>query len=136
MKQKSELLTHPIGQQRPLRTRDALYGDRTEAMFLYRKARENETVEYVDVMILYPYICKYFKFPIGHPVIHVGDACRDIEACLGMVGLIRCSIVPPDKYPAGVIINSCSACVEHPFTPPVRNVRIPRMRIAPLRVPG
>jgi hypothetical protein len=31
-------------------------------------------------MSLYPYICKYFKFPVGHPVIHVGDACKDKEA--------------------------------------------------------
>jgi hypothetical protein len=28
----------------------------------------------VDVMILYPYICKYFKFPVGHAVVHVGEA--------------------------------------------------------------
>jgi len=97
VKQKPELLTHPTVQHSPLRTRDALYGGRTEAMCLYRKAGKNETIQYVDVMSLYPYICKYFKFPIGHPVIHVGVACRDIEACLCMEGLIRCSIVPPDK---------------------------------------
>ena len=76
------MLTHPIVEQSPLRTRDTLYGGRTEAMSLYRKARENKTIQYVDVMSLYPYICKYFNFPIGRPVIHVGDACRDIEACL------------------------------------------------------
>ena len=93
VRQKPQLLTHPIVQQSPLRTRDALYGGRTEAMCLYRKARENETIQYVDVMSLYPYICKYFKFPVGHPVIHVGDACGDIDACLSMEGLIRCSIV-------------------------------------------
>jgi len=79
VKEKPELLTHPIVQQSPLRTRDALYGGRTEAKCLYRKASENETIQYVDIMSLYPYICKYFMFTIGHPVIHVGDACRDIE---------------------------------------------------------
>ena len=57
-------------------------------MCLNRKARENETIQYVDVMSLYPYICDYFKFPIGHPVIHMGDEFRDIEACLCMEGLI------------------------------------------------
>jgi hypothetical protein len=46
-------------------------------------------------MSLYPYICKYFKFPIGHPIIHKGDACADIEACLKMEGLMKCKIVPP-----------------------------------------
>ena len=50
-------------------------------------------------MSLYPYICKYFKFPIGHPVVHVGDTCKDIRACLQMEGLIKCTIVPPmDLY--------------------------------------
>jgi len=58
VKQKPELLTHPIVQQSPLRACDALYGGRNEAMCLYRKARENETFQYVDVTSLYPYICK------------------------------------------------------------------------------
>ena len=48
-------------------------------------------------MSLYPYICKYYKFPIGHPIIHVGDACKDEKACLHLEGLIKCSIVPPIK---------------------------------------
>jgi len=36
VKQKPEMLSHPILQQIPQRTRDALYGDRTDAMCLYR----------------------------------------------------------------------------------------------------
>jgi len=64
VKQKPELFTHSIVQQSPLRTLDALYGGRTDAMCLYRKARENETIQYVDVTSLYPYIRKYFKFPL------------------------------------------------------------------------
>jgi len=28
-------------------------------------------------MSLYPFICKYFKFPIGYPITHVGDTCAD-----------------------------------------------------------
>jgi hypothetical protein len=67
-----ELETHPIVLHEPLNTRDALYGGRTEAMRLHYKAAEGETIQYVDVMFLYPYICKYFKFPIGHPVIQAG----------------------------------------------------------------
>jgi len=49
-------------------------------MRLYCKAQENETMQYVVIMSLCSYICKYFKFPVGHPVIHVGDACKDEEA--------------------------------------------------------
>jgi hypothetical protein len=49
-KRKSELLTRPIVQQSPLRTRDVLYGGRTEAMRLHYKARENEkTIQYADL---------------------------------------------------------------------------------------
>jgi len=32
-------------------------------MRLHYKATEGETIQYVDVMSLYPYICKYGKFP-------------------------------------------------------------------------
>jgi len=44
MKQKTELLTHPIVQQSLMRTHDVLYRGRTEVMCLYRKASENETI--------------------------------------------------------------------------------------------
>ena len=88
----------PILQKGPLFTRDALYGGRTEAMRLHYKTREDDTIQYVDVMNLYPYICNYLKFPVGHPIIHVGDACKNIEACLGIIGLMKCSIVPPERF--------------------------------------
>ena len=64
-----------------MNTRDALYGGRTEAMRLHYKIREDVSVQYCDIMSLYPYIRKYFKFPIGHLIIHVEDTCADIEAC-------------------------------------------------------
>jgi hypothetical protein len=63
-------------------------------MCLHQKARDDETTEYVDVVSLYPYICKYYKIPIGHPKINVGVAGQDIELCLKMEGLIKCLIVP------------------------------------------
>ena len=94
---KLELLTHCLVKQSPLCTRDALYGGRMEAMRLHYKVRGNWTIQYVDIMSLYRYICKYFMFPIAHTRIHVEDACRDVEACLHMDGLIMCTIVPPQK---------------------------------------
>jgi len=92
-------------------------------MLLHYKIREDvESVQYCD-MSLYPYNCKYFKFPIGHPVIHVGYACADIEACLKMEGLIKCKIVPPQnfyhpvlqyKYDNKLLFCLCRTCVhEH-----------------------
>jgi len=108
VEQKPELLTHSIAQHIELRTRVTLYVGRTEAMCLYHKARENETIQFVDVVTLSPFVCKYLYFPISHPVIHVGDACRDIEACLFMEGLVRCSIVPPDKLYLTVLPYRCN----------------------------
>ena len=69
--------THPVVRLSPLNTRDAFYGGGTEAMRLHYKIRNGEeNAQYVDVNSFYPYVCKYFKFPVGHPVIHVGDMSR------------------------------------------------------------
>jgi hypothetical protein len=51
-------------------------------MRLPYKAAEGEMIQYVDVMSLYQYICKYFKFPIGHPIIHAGDDYADTDEML------------------------------------------------------
>jgi len=68
VEQKPELLTHPIVRHSPLPTRDALYGGRNEATRRHYKIAENEEkIQYCDVMSLYPYICKYFKFPTDIP---------------------------------------------------------------------
>jgi len=104
---------------------DAVYGGRTEAMRLHYKVHENETIQYVDVMSLYHYIFKYFKFPVGHPRIHVGDACKDIVACLRMEGLILCTIVPPQtlyfpvlpfRFNKKLMFCLCRTCVQTSFT--------------------
>jgi hypothetical protein len=50
--QKPELLTDPIVQYPLLRTRDALYVGRTEAMYLHYKAREGEKIEYCDNVLV------------------------------------------------------------------------------------
>jgi hypothetical protein len=98
--QKPELLVHPIIKHKSLITRDAVCGGRNEAMRFHYKIRDGkESFQYWNVMSLSPCICKYFKFPIGHPTIHTGNACADKEACLKMEGLIKCTIVAPkDLY--------------------------------------
>ena len=94
----SELQNHPLVQHAPLKTRDTLHGGRTDAMRLHCKICDvEETIQYVDVMSLYPYICKYGKFPVGHHVIHAGDACRDTEAMLQKEGPIKCTVLPPTR---------------------------------------
>jgi len=92
--EKPELHTHPVVRSSPLRTRDVLYGGRTEAMLLHYKVRENESIQCVDVKSLYPYICKYFKFPVAYPTTHVVDVCKDTETCLRTGRLTICIFVP------------------------------------------
>jgi len=69
-------------------------------------------------MSLYSYICKYFKFPIGHSVIHVGDAFADKQACLKKDGLIKCTIAPPKylyhsvlSFQYKMLSSLCRSCV-------------------------
>ena len=112
-----ELKTHPVVQHSPLNTRDALYGGRTEAMRLHYKIKEGESIQYVDVMSLYPFVCKYFKFSVSHPVLNVGDACRDIETLLQKEGLMKCCILRPEPYITlcyrfDVTINCYFVCVR------------------------
>jgi hypothetical protein len=64
-------------------------------MSLHYRIAEGESIQYVDVMSLYLYICKDFKFPIDLPVIHVGDDCLDMQAMFQKDGLMKSSILPP-----------------------------------------
>ena len=92
-------------------------------MRLHYKVQENETLQYIYVIGLYPSICKYIKFPIGHPLIDVGEVCKDKEACLRTDGLIKCSILQPERlyHPVlpficdkKLLFCLCSSCVlEH-----------------------
>ena len=59
-------------------------------------------------MSLYPYKCKYYKFPIGQPVIRVGETCKNVQACLKMEGLIKCMIVPPKNLNQPVLPFRCN----------------------------
>jgi len=82
----------------------------------YMICEGKESMQYVVVMSLYPYVCKYFKFPVGHPVIHVGDAFQDKEAMLQKEGLIKYSILPLQRLYHPVLPFLCngkfySACV-------------------------
>jgi len=78
-------------------------------MRIHYKVREGEeTLQYVDVMSLYPYVCKNFKFPVGHSVIHVGEACQNREAMLQKEGLINCCILPLQRLYHPVLLYRCN----------------------------
>ena len=63
-------------------------------LILHYAIREGETTQYYDVMNLYPYVCKYCKFPVGQPKIDMGDACLDKQAMMSEDALIKCSALP------------------------------------------
>jgi hypothetical protein len=65
-----------------------------------------EMIQYVDVMSLYPWLCKYFKFPVGHPTIHL--ECGDVQAMLAKKGLVRCIVLPPRDLYHPVLPHKCN----------------------------
>lgn len=77
----------------PMEPRDALFGGRTNAIQLYRAAREDEKIHYYDFTSLYPYVNKVKLYTIGHPTIIY----RDFKPLSEYFGLIKCQIHPPRK---------------------------------------
>ena len=77
--------------EEPLEPRDAFYGGRTNAIKLYHRIQGNEQMKYVDVCSLYPWVCKYAEFPLGHPVV-ITDNFDDLN---NYFGLIKCKVYPP-----------------------------------------
>lgn len=95
---KKENLCHldnlPILNSLPLNPRSAFFGGRTGNTKIYHSCEAGEEIKYADVCSLYPYVCKYGKYPIGHPTVYVGDdecKSRGIDA----EGLLKCKIIPP-----------------------------------------
>lgn len=94
------LENHPLIQNLPLQARHALIGGRAGNISLYRKVEGDEKIKYVDFCSLYPYICKYSKYPVGHPKIFVGVECQEVLGPNNNIdkieGLIKCRILPPN----------------------------------------
>ena len=60
---------------------------------LFREARDDETIEYVDFTSLYPFVNKTKKYPIGHPVI-IREKFEDISSYFG---LVKCKVLAPSN---------------------------------------
>jgi G:T-mismatch repair DNA endonuclease (very short patch repair protein) len=108
-----ELKSYPLIRNSTLNIRDAFYGGRTDATNMWYKVTAGEQVHYVDVISLYPYTCKYGKFPIAHPKctqvmsVHLTLAREEVIKCKDLpVG--RCSIPSCHTRPTP---NSCFHCV-------------------------
>ncbi|XP_071094506.1 uncharacterized protein [Haliotis cracherodii] len=78
----------------PLNPRDAFYGGRTNATRLCYEAQEGETIKYIDICSLYPYICKTGAFPTGHPaLLHQPP----VDTLFELKGLIQYRVLPPKR---------------------------------------
>jgi hypothetical protein len=87
----------------PINNRDALYGGRTEDSKTYYRVKEGKVIQYVDVISLYPYICKYGKFSVGHPEVYVGADCP--PDCVDREGIIKCKVLPPKELSSSFTIQ-------------------------------
>lgn len=109
----------------PLNPRDAFYGGRNNAIKLHHVARPNEgeTVKYIDICSLYPWVNKYGKYPVGHPEILTEDLQTNIEQ---YEGFVKCTILPPEELfhpvlpyrcgPRGkekLLFPLCASCAEN-----------------------
>ncbi|XP_048514336.1 uncharacterized protein LOC125501750 [Athalia rosae] len=91
-----------------LNPRDAFYGGRTGNTSCYHEVKTDadgvatEQIRYVDVCSLYPYVRKSGRYPVGHPVVYVGDECRMLTGMGGtdiarVEGLVKCTVLPPQN---------------------------------------
>ena len=75
----------------PINPRDALFGGRTNALKLHHKCKPDEQIKYCDFTSLYPYVQKYCRYPIGHPLIIT----ENFDNINNYFGIIKCKILPP-----------------------------------------
>ncbi|XP_055374404.1 uncharacterized protein LOC129607410 [Condylostylus longicornis] len=117
----SYLKNHPLVQHSALNPRDAFYGGRTGNVYNYYKCKEEEKKKYIDICSLYPWVCKYGKFPIGHPQIYVGESICSTLKLNNMDGILKCKILPPTnllhpvlplKQNNKLMFSLCRSCSE------------------------
>jgi hypothetical protein len=99
----------------PLNPRDSLYGGRTNATCLLYEADEEkgEEIKYLDVCSLYPYVCKYCRFPTGHPRLLTEHI--DLNRIRQYEGLIKCKVLPPKDLYHPVLPHHCQGKLMFPL---------------------
>ena len=102
----------------PLVPREAFFGGRTGAVSLYAQAAEGETIQYLDVTSLYPWVNKTQTCPIGHPSIITHPPHLDMGRYFGIAVV---DILPPPHLFHPVLpvrkggkltFPLCNACVD------------------------
>ena len=118
----------------PLKPRDALFGGRTNSTKLYQEIDESssEEIKYIDVCSLYPTICKYGLFPLGHPTIYSQENI-DKDNIRQYCGLIKCKVLPPTNLYHPVLPQKCSQKLMFPLCRSCAEKTDPHMRCTHLQ---
>jgi hypothetical protein len=86
-----------------LKIRNCLYGGRTNAIKLYYKCKNNEYISYIDVTSLYPFVQKYKRYPVGHPIILRSNFDLHLKRFKKFFGFMKCRILAPKGLYLGVL---------------------------------
>ena len=89
----------------------------------------NEEIKYIDVCSLYPYVCKYGLFPLGHPTIYSQENI-DRDNIRQYCGLIKCKVLPASNSYHPVLPQKCSQKLMFPL---FRSCADPHMRCTHLQ---
>ena len=79
--------------KQPLSAKDAFRGGRTNAAKLFYEVEGREKIHHIDVVSLYPTVCKYDVYPVSHSEIVVSNF-KDIREYFG---LVKCVVEAPDN---------------------------------------
>ena len=104
-----------------LNPRDSVKGGRTEVFRMYCCVEdpENESISYLGVNSLYPYVMSEIDFPLGHPEIRRGHhSCKNLLNKLQsteqeFIGVCQVRVLPTDDLfiPCLAMENCCFVCV-------------------------
>ena len=81
--------------QDPLDPRNCFYGGCTNVTKLWHKVAPGEKIQYIDICSLYLWVCKYGKFPVGHPKVITENFVPISTENRPYEGTICCKILPP-----------------------------------------
>ena len=91
----NELCSHTYVKNSPINIRDVFTGVEPKLLKRITELEKERKSTMWTLLSLYPYICKYSKFPLGHTKVYVGADCP--PDCLDREGIIKCKFLPPRK---------------------------------------
>ena len=101
----------------PIDPRDGLYDGRCNAIKLSQDidpSDEKREIKYIDICSLYPFVCKYKAYPVGHPTVLTTENI-DIQNIRQYEGLIKCKVLAPDDLLHPILPLHCNNKMMFPL---------------------